>query len=99
MSTLCQLADDLVQNRASIAEACQIAEETTAGSVRLIGGLRQRVLSSTQTVTNELRDLAIYIQKYPPADPRRWAGTLLMVHAQLGAGNLGSVQNLLNRVV
>lgn len=99
MSTLCRLADDLVQNRASIEEACRIAEETTAGSVRLVGGLRQRVLNSTRTVTNELRDLALYIQKYPPEDLRRWAATLLMVQAQLGAGNLGSVQNLLKRVV
>jgi hypothetical protein len=99
MSVLCRLADDLVQNRSSIADACTIAEETTAGSVRFVGGLRQRVLNSTRTVTDELSDLAAYIQKYPLEDPRRWAGTLLMVQAQLGAGNLGSVQNLVKRVV
>src|SRR6185369_17758200 len=99
MSRLCRLADDLVANRTTITEACRIAEETTAGSIVLVGGLRQRVLNSTRTVTNELQNLGVYIQRYPPEDPRRWAATLLMIQAQLGAGNLGAVQNLLKRVV
>lgn len=99
MGTLCQVADKLVESSVDIQEACRIAEETTAGTTRLVGGIPGRVLNSTSTVHLELAELAAYVQRHSKQDPRRWAGTLLMVHAQLGAGNIASVYSLIRRVV
>ena len=99
LGTLCYLADQLVENTVDIQEACRIAEKITVGTTRLVGGVPGRVLNSTGTIERELAELAAFVQKQSKEDPRRWAGTLMMIYAQLGAGNVGPVYTLIRRVV
>jgi hypothetical protein len=94
MKPLRDVAEDLVNGRIGIEEAGGLARELTAGSIKVIAGVKRRVLRGGGEVASELRDLSRYMSSATATDQQRWAGALLLVQAQLGAGNLGGALGL-----
>jgi hypothetical protein len=99
MRALRDVAEDLVNCRVSLDEAGRLAKELTAGFDQVIGGLPRRVLRGMCEVEAELKKLSDYVNSPTATDPQRWAGSLLIVHAQLGAGNLGIALDLVRRIL
>jgi hypothetical protein len=81
---LSEIADQLASGKISISAACLKAQDLTRGTPRRLPWGTGRVLQNTSEVQKELADLAAYTNRYSMEDTRRWAATLLMVHAQLG---------------
>lgn len=79
------LATELAAGNVGIEDACLAARECTGGSMRKVGGIRQRVLSGGSQ--GQLEGLNAFIGPLSPSDLRKWAGVLLLTHAFLGAGD------------
>jgi hypothetical protein len=98
MRALRDVAEDLVNGRVSLEEAGRLAKELTAGIDQVVGGLPRRVLRGMGEVEAELKKLSDYVNSPAATALQRWAGSLLIVHAQLGAGNLGVALDLVRRI-
>ena len=100
MGALSRLADQLFAKKVSINDSREKVRDVVSGPVRSVLGFgRQRVLPSTATVEAELKELAAYINAHSVSESRKWAGALLMVHAQLEVGGLEAALSLVRQVV
>lgn len=109
MMALDLVANELVEGKITLEAACKRARSATGGEEKTLAtGQKTRVLSSTTNVETQLTKLSAYVNRYAKDDVRRWAGTLLMVHAQLGTGLIhpdatpavfGGVKSLVMRMI
>jgi hypothetical protein len=99
MSKLVDTLDAVVNGSIAIDNACKTATEVTRGRLITVHGIKQRVHSSTAEMVSELEALHQVMGAAPASDMRRWAGVMLMAHAQLGAGNLDGVLEMIETMI
>jgi hypothetical protein len=99
MPLLRATVSELVKGELSIAEACDRARESITGSPANVAGIHRRVLRSTGEIERDLADLTSWIAELSPADPEKWAATLLMLHVQLALDALPFAVRLATSVV
>src|SRR5437660_645930 len=99
MNSLRELTSDLVKGRIKIEEACRQAHEVVIGSPALISGLRTRVLPSTFAMQQNIAKLAALTSPLTQEDPRKWAGTLLMIHVLLAFQNVDGAMEIARQII
>jgi hypothetical protein len=98
MTELKKLAERLARGGTTFEEAGRRAREVTAGQKRNVSGVPARVLLSMQELEKEFLALSTYLNELPYDKLERWAGAFVMVHAQMGLGNLQGAADLVRRV-
>ena len=94
MTELKMLAEQLAHGRTTIEEAGRRAREVTSGQMRNVNWVPTRVLCSTQELHEEFRALSTYLDELTYDKLERWAGAFVMLHAQLGLGDLRAAADL-----
>jgi len=84
MRTLVEIADSLADGRLDIAAAEKHAREVTAERIEKLSTGPAHVHLPMYQIEEQLRALSNYVSEHAVMDPRRWAGTFVLMHAQLG---------------
>lgn len=99
MIDLVALLDRLDEGAIEVSTAGRLAEEVTAGREMQTSIGRRRVMEPMADVERALAALRVDIAGRQNVEVRKWAGTYLMLRAQLGTGILNSALEMLARMV